>query len=256
MTVPLQLPSVDRTRELMHRDEASARTELLLRLLYSSTAAGTAFQALRDPAAEVADTTAAVLRTVDERALAVERAARLRNLQRQFERACPPLRGCLPAGVLARQVQDYADSDAFWRPVGTTLFENFCLFAHAAVRERSQLWADVLQLFGLVARFSTQELIAPPPEVCACTSGLPGAAPDPAAAPASPWDSGGLVAPDIPGALQVEIFPSAWRLVDDRGRLPTSLEPEAIGTEGSYQIVVAAFPGGKVTAATLLPLRG
>ena len=132
---------------------------------------------------------------------------------------------------------------------------NFCLFAHRTVAGQSQLLADVFQLFGLVSRFSAPELIAPPEDVCACTTGIPGEGMDLAKAAFSPWDDGGLIPPHVPDALQTESFRSAWRLVDERGRLPRSLDPDALGDPGDYQIVVAAFPGRKVSAAAL-PLSG
>jgi hypothetical protein len=233
------------------RDDREARTELLLRLLYSKSSADVVADALTDPSGRVCDTTASVLSTVDFHALTVERAARLRNLNRHLQRTCPPLWDCLDQETITPLVESYADSDAFWQGAGHTLFENFCLYAHGVVAERSGLLADVFQLFGLVSRFSAPELIAPPDDVCACTTGIPGEGMDLTKAAFSPWDDGGLVPPDIPDALQAESFRSAWRLVDERGRLPRSLAPDALGDPGDYQIVVAAFPGRKVSAAAL-----
>ncbi|MGA5129410.1 hypothetical protein ACPCTO_06330 [Streptomyces olivoreticuli] len=224
---------------------------MLLRLLYSETAAMVVRATVDDPAAEISETTASVLATVDFQALAVERAARLRNLRRHLQRTCPALWECLDEDLLTRLVEEYADSPAFWQSAGRTLFENFCLFAHDAIAEESRLYADVLHLFGLVSRFSAPELIAPPEDVCACTTGIPGEGLDLTDSALSPWDDGGLVPPIVPGALQVEAFRSSWRLVDGRGRLPRSLAPDVLEGAGDYQIVVAAFPGDKVSAAAL-----
>ncbi|MFD8394439.1 hypothetical protein ACFV2N_35875 [Streptomyces sp. NPDC059680] len=238
------------TRALLLRDDREARTELLLRLLYSKTSADVVADALAAGEGRVCPETAAVLATVDFHALTVERAARLRNLNRHLQRTCPPLWQCLDKKTLTPLVEGYADADAFWRSTGRTLFENFCLYAHGAVRGRSALLADVFQLFGLVSRFSAPELIAPPEDVCACTTGIPGEGMDLTKSAFSPWDDGGLLPPVVPGALQVESFRSAWRLVDERGRLPRSAEPGAL-EPGDHQIVVAAFPGHRVTAAAL-----
>ncbi|WP_445029680.1 hypothetical protein [Streptomyces sp. SAS_270] len=250
MTSVLRTPTQDRTRALLLRDDRRARTELMLRLMYSSSAAAQVLHAL-DDGTSLDTTTAAVFATVDFRALAVERAARLRNLSRHLQRTCPPLWACLGEDVLTPLVEGYADAEAFWQSEGRTLFENFCLYAHRAVAGASRLHADVLQLFGLIGRFSAPELIAPPPDVCACTTGIPGEGLDASRGADSPWNAGHLPAPTVPGALQVEGFHSAWRLVDERGRLPLSLPDARFGERGSYHIVVAAFPGDKVSAAAL-----
>lgn len=239
------------TQKLLLRDDREARTELLLRLLYSKSSAELVADALKDPSGRVCEATESVLSTVDFHALTVERAARLRNLNRHLQRTCPPLWECVEKEAITPLIEAYADSDAFWQSAGRTLFENFCLFAHGAVTGRSRLLADVFHLFGLVSRFSAPELIAPPEDVCACTTGIPGEGMDLTKAAFSLWDDGGLVPPDVPGALQAESFRSAWRLVDEHGRLPHSLEPDALGEPGDYQIVVAAFPGRKVSAAAL-----
>jgi len=246
----MRTPTQDRTRDLLLRDDRRARTELMLRLMYSSSAAAQVLRAL-DGNAALDPTTAAVFATVDFRALSVERAARLRNLSRHLQRTCPPLWKCLGEEVLAPLVEGYAGAEAFWQSEGRTLFENFCLYAHRTVAGTSRLHADVLHLFGLIGRFSAPELIAPPPDVCACTTGIPGEGLDAARAEDSPWDGGHLPRPVVPGALQVEGFHSAWRLVDERGRLPHSLTDARFGERGSYHIVVAAFPGDKVSAAAL-----
>ncbi|GHF59971.1 hypothetical protein GCM10018787_05060 [Streptomyces thermodiastaticus] len=243
------------TQALLLRDDREARTELLLRLLYSKSSADVVADALKDPSGRMCEATASVLSTIDFHALEVERSARLRNLNRHLQRTCPPLWDCVEAETITPLVEAYADSDAFWQSAGRTLFENFCLFAHRTVAGQSQLLADVFQLFGLVSRFSAPELIAPPEDVCACTTGIPGEGMDLAKAAFSPWDDGGLIPPHVPDALQTESFRSAWRLVDERGRLPRSLDPDALGDPGDYQIVVAAFPGRKVSAAAL-PLSG
>ncbi|MEU6373904.1 hypothetical protein [Streptomyces sp. NPDC046909] len=238
------------TGALLLRDDREARTELLLRLLYSKSSAAVVADALAAPSGRVSAETAAVLATVDFHALTVERTARLRNLGRQLQRTCPALWECLDQETLTGLVEGYADADAFWRSTGRTLFENFCLYAHGVVGARSALLADVFQLFGLVSRFSAPELVAPPEDVCACTTGIPGEGMDLTKSAFSPWDDSGLVPPVVPGALQVESFRSAWRLVDERGRLPRSVEPGALAP-GDHQIVVAAFPGHRVSAAAL-----
>jgi hypothetical protein len=197
---------------LLASEAPSARLRLYQRLLYSSAVADVVFDRARAGDPDLAASTLAWIRSVNEEHLSVERAARVRNLSFHLQRACPTLAGMLGAEQHREWVASFADSDQFWFAVGRSLPENYCLFL--APRLEDPLLCAVARVDGIL-------------------SGLP-AAPD----GVSPW-TGERTLPAMKGAVATEVFSSPVRLLTAEGALPNPGDRRVAGESIDRTIVVA-----------------
>jgi hypothetical protein len=240
-------------RKLLGTDYPESRTAVFLRLLYSRSFSASVCTTMETEPWVISEQMLGLLNTIDFGALAVERAARVTNLTRYLRRGSGALWECIGNALADRLVSAYSESENFWTPKGRTLVENFSLFAADIVNADSLLHRDLFELFGRVSALSAPSSGLAEAPACPCTAGSAEVA-GPWASPASPpWPDDGLSPVEVAGSVLVETFIAGSRLLDEQNRLP-HCSVATIDASGRHRLVLAAFPGGRVSA-TSLPLE-
>ncbi|MFB4373320.1 hypothetical protein RAC92_07040 [Agrobacterium sp. CR_3] len=185
------------TETLFTSEEPKDITKLYLRMLYSEKYIVAAKRVLESKnGSEIVNR---FLRTVNFEILALEQAARTRNLMRHLLRAAPSLNIAVEENLRYQMVREFIEGGAFWESRGRSLTENFCVFAIEAFMDHlTDFGRDTIKLGGLVSGILT-------------SNGRP-----------SPWadTTFGKLASES-DVEYAESFGSKFRLVDQRGNLPT-----------------------------------
>ena len=241
-------------RKLLGADDLESRSAVFLRLLYSRSFSASVCTTMETDPWMISEQMLVLLSTIDFGALRIERAARVTNLTRYLRRGSGALWECVGNALADRLVSAYSDSENFWTPRGRTLVENFSLFAADIVNADSPLHRDLFELFGRVSALSAPSSGLAEAPACPCTAGSAEVA-GPWASPAPPpWPDDGLSPVEVAASVRVETFIAGSRLLDEQNRLPHRRTGAAINGPGRHRLVLAAFPGGRVSA-TSLPLE-
>lgn len=240
-------------RELLGANDLESRSAVFLRLLYSRSFSASVRTIMETEPWVISEQMLGLLNTIDFDALTVERAARVANLTRYLRRGSGALWECVGDTLADRLVSAYSDSESFWMPKGRTLVENFSLFAADIVNADSPLHRDLFELFGRVSALSAPSSGLAETPACPCTAGSVEVA-GPWATPAPPpWPDDGLSPVEVAASVRVETFIAGSRLLDEQNRLPHRRSVATSNPSGRHRLVLAAFPGGRVSA-TSLPL--
>jgi hypothetical protein len=197
------------TDALQVGSSAPAQTKVYLRLLYSARF-GQRIRGAVQRRRPFTSGSFGFLQSVNFEQLAAEQKARIRNLSFSLRAACELLAKVLPEPQFRELVAAYAESQLFWRGLGRSLGENFCVFAYSKFRGENALFlAETARLDGVISGVAA------------------------AAAQASPWRSH-LALPHTQSPSS-ETYSSSHCVITQHGAVRSAADPE---TQGSYRVTV------------------
>lgn len=221
----------DECRQLVQTNSFEARNIIYQRLLYSSQWADFILSILADNSIALPSATRELFESLDYERLRIERNARVKNLDRHFERNCPNLYFCYSKEKLTPVFQEFVNSRDFWLIKGRTLSENFCLYVYKALsKETEGFIQDVAMLNGIMSGIAS----------------LDGNI-------VSPWDTTmetNTVLFSTPVAI-VESFSSRWQILDSKGMLPNEENLDYVSQENPQEILVVKTVRGNIVAVAV-----